>query len=82
MMLPSYARQIEDIVCSGAQSGQVVVALLDRYAALTSEPEREAFVSALIHQMMISRTRLKGLPKKQEAGPSSICSRAQNQCSL
>jgi len=62
MALSIYSRRIDKILDSRERNATVADMLFDEYTILGENADREAFVAALIHRMLMERTRRQRSP--------------------
>jgi len=60
MSVYPYGHEIEKVLATGRATSSKVVLIFDRYTALQSKAEQEAFVLALAAELLVSRARLNG----------------------
>lgn len=57
MSLSVHSQRIDAILAAQGQNSPKAEALLDQYHILRSDDEREEFVAAVIHRMLVERAR-------------------------
>jgi hypothetical protein len=57
MILSTYSRRIDEVLSSRERNAPQADVLFDQYTTLISEDEREAFVAALIHRILLETAR-------------------------
>lgn len=67
MNLYPYGYEIDAVLANDRASGSKAEAIFDRYTALPSETEREAFVLALVAELLVSRARMSERPQGRMA---------------